>query len=80
MDFEDCRSEASIGLEDSISTVLGDEKHCVSAPQQNCSSPSGKRKRKPNSPPSSPSAIEGNVFAAKKIDIYTILYHIHVAS
>lgn len=65
MAFQDCRSEASIGLEDSVSTVQSDEKYCISVLQQNCSPPSGKRKRKQNSPPSSPTAIEGNVFAAK---------------
>ncbi|KAK3708276.1 hypothetical protein QZH41_005994 [Actinostola sp. cb2023] len=63
MEFEECRSEASIGLQHSISTPLCDDEQCrpesCDKPLKNFSSPTGKRKRKPNSPPSSPNAVEG---------------------
>lgn len=63
MELEECRSEASIGLQNSVTTAIREDQQCPSEDQaktpKNVSSPSGKRKRKPNSPPSSPNAFEG---------------------
>lgn len=63
MELEECRSEESLGLQNSVTTAAGEEEQRSSEGQvktpKNYSSPSGKRKRQPNSPPSSPNAFEG---------------------
>lgn len=62
MELEECRSEESIGLQESVTTAEDVQNGSAQdKTPKNISSPSGKRKRKTNSPPSSPNTYEGEL-------------------